>query len=442
MEIGFTNSYFRLFLFIFFLYSCATPVQKKEKQGFYTASGVSYLNKLRNDLGMISFKSNQKLSQSSLNHARYLTERGYQEGHFENYKKSRLFTGYDLSDRVKFVGYNSLYTGENITQTSNFDPSYLEKPISESDQAITVLLAAIYHRFFFLDYTFDEIGFGKDSKNYVYNLGNSDLNNICSKKHKRGSGKFYTGLCWDKGSMIKAELKEGAINKVISKNNKDYILYPGPSFENFHPVFYEEKPDPLPDLSISGNPISIHFSPKLKKNVKIVKFKLVNLKNKMALRVRQISSKNDPNKSFKKNFFAFFPLKRLDWDTFYRASLTYQICKKKCLSKERKVINWSFKTRKLKYKTLTVSTQNPRPIQIRNGEKVILYFKQDKLNEKSRSFSFSFKHFKNKKPFVDFKLLDSNTGFFEVTNAPLDQIINLYFKIGRKKKKLIVKIKK
>lgn len=441
MEIGFMNSCTKIILFAFLLYSCAGPVPKKNRKDSDMLSSVAYLNKIRKDLGMIALKKNERLSRSSLNHARYLTKFGYQEGHFENNKSNNLFTGYHLKDRVKFVGYNTAYSGENIAQASSFNTNYLEQPFSESSQVITELLAAIYHRFVFLNYTYDEIGFGKDSKNYVYNLGNSYIDNLCSKNHKQVSGKFYTDLCREKGKMIRSDYKEAAINKVIKKNGKDYIIFPGPGFKTFHPVFYEEMPDPLPDLGMSGNPISIHFGPHIKKKIKIIKFNLINLKNNKVIKIRELNSKNDPNKKFRENFFAFFPLKRLDWDTDYSASLTYEQCKKICKSKERKSIKWSFRTRKLKYNTLTLLSRNPKPIQIRNGEKTILYFKPEMINEKSSRFYFNFKYPVNKKPLVKFELLDSNTGFIEIKKASPGQVINLFYEVERQRRHLVIKVK-
>ncbi len=434
------NSYIKLLLFSFILYSCGTPVPQKKKKAPPSPSGISYLNKLRNNLGMISLKTNKKLSNSSKSHARYLTKFGFKDPHVEKYKNSKLFTGHKVKDRVISAGYKTTYSSENITQSPTFDTKYLKSTISKSDQAITDLITAIYHRFTFLDYTFDEIGFGKDSKNYVYNLGNSHLNKLCSKKQSPIRGKFYTNLCSDKGKMIKVGLKKKALNEVIKKNSKDYILFPGPGFKNVHPVFYNEIPDPLPDLNMSGNPISLHFGPHVKDEIIVTNFRLKNVKTNKIVKVRHLNSKNDPNKLFRKNFFAFFPLQRLDWDTKYSARLTYQSCSS-CKSKKRNKIFWSFKTRKFKYKTLTIANHNPRPVQIKNGEKVMLYFRPEKLNELNNRFSFKFRYSKNKKPLVKLKAIDSNTVFFQVKNAPPGQKINIFYKVENKKKRLVVKIR-
>jgi hypothetical protein len=192
---------------------------------------------------------------------------------------------------------------------------------------------------------------------------------------------------------------------------------------------------------MSGNPISLHFAPHIKNEIKITQFKLKNLKTNKALKVRQLNSKNDPNKFFRKNFFAFFPLQRLDWDTSYSARLTYQSCSSPCKSRKKKTIFWSFKTRKFKYKTLTIANHNPRPIKIKNGQKVMLYFKPKKQDEIIGRFSFNFKYSKNKKPLVKLKAVDTNTVFFQVKNAPPGQTINIFYKVEKKKKRLIVKIK-
>ena len=99
------NSYLKIFIFGFFLYSCATPVSQKKKKERSTLSGISYLNKLRNNLGMIPLKMNKILSKSSRNHARYLSKFGFKESHWEKFKNSKLYTGYTVGDRVIFAGY-------------------------------------------------------------------------------------------------------------------------------------------------------------------------------------------------------------------------------------------------------------------------------------------------------------------------------------------------
>jgi uncharacterized protein YkwD len=335
----------RLFIFLVFLGACATPptpppspVVKKKIKKQLSPTGITYLNRMRKQLGMIPFKANQFLSRAAKNHARYLTKFGYKEGHVERFRKSKLYTGKKVSERVLHANYKTNYSGENIAPGPSVEPRYFQYPISKAAQVVTDLMSAIYHRFTFLDYTFNEIGFGQASQNYVYNLGNSHLNSLCSKKQSPIRGNFYTNLCKHKGRMIKVELKDKAVNKVVRQNKQDYILFPWPGHTNVHPVFYNEIPDPLPDLNMSGNPISLHFGPHIKSPVKITHFELKNEKTRKRLKVRQLNQNNDPHKKFRPNHFAFFPLHRLDWNTSYRAQLTYQIKKRK------KTIRWSFKT--------------------------------------------------------------------------------------------------
>ena len=120
------NSYIKLLLFSFILYSCATKVPQKKEKALPSPSGISYLNKLRNNLGMISLKTNKKLSYSSKNHARYLSKFGFKDPHVEKYKSSKLFTGHKVKDRVITAGYKTTYSSENITQSPTFDTKYLK----------------------------------------------------------------------------------------------------------------------------------------------------------------------------------------------------------------------------------------------------------------------------------------------------------------------------
>jgi hypothetical protein len=184
---------------------------------------------------------------------------------------------------------------------------------------------------------------------------------------------------------------------------------------------------------MSGNPISLHFGPHIKNPVKITHFELKNAKTRKRLKVRQLNQNNDPHKKFRPNHFAFFPLHRLDWNTSYRAQLTYQIKKRK------KTIRWSFKTRKLKYKTITIPNRRPGTLNLRRGQRVMLYFKPEKLNELNNKFRVNFKYF-DKKPKIKLKVFDSNTVFFQVKSSAPGQLINIFYKVENQKKNLKIKI--
>ena len=94
------------------------------------------------------------------------------------------------------------------------------------------MFAAIYHRFGFLSPSIDEVGIGTtqdktDSKNsaFVYVMGNSEFNRVCSFETFRGSGSYNYGVCRDKAHKIDPKVYKEVldVNKI---QNPKIIVYP------------------------------------------------------------------------------------------------------------------------------------------------------------------------------------------------------------------------
>jgi len=138
-----------------------------------STSPINLLNQYRQMLDMIPLKENESLAASASNHAYYLSEIGFsnietfQDAHGEKAGKTG-FTGESVAQRAMYAGYPHQATLENISLGT-----------SDAKSSIDLLLSGIYHRFGFLTFDKDEIGYAKQNKIYVYNLGRSDLRKTC-----------------------------------------------------------------------------------------------------------------------------------------------------------------------------------------------------------------------------------------------------------------------
>lgn len=321
---------------------------------------LNYLNKIRVNSGLVPFKLNYKLQKASKNHAKYLIE-NHIIGHYEDSKKIG-YTGKYGSDRAIYSGYRTSMIIENI---SNNNLNYKE--------SIDGLMGAIYHRFGFLDFHTDEIGIGiwqnindKSESAFVYNMGSSNLEAICQDKNGVTSGRYAEGICADKHLKIRVSL----FNRVLRENrlrNSKIVTYPYSNQIDVPPAFYDELPDPLPNYSVSGFPISISFNESYFKKVNLLSFKLFNSQKKEIKDVIIYDYITDPNKRFKKFEFALFPLKRLLWGEKYTAEVKY------IADGRLKNRVWSFRTREFKIPIYRVTDSN-NSFNIRVGDSTIFYF--------------------------------------------------------------------
>jgi len=291
-------------------------------------SAYDYLNHIRKSSGMIPLRGNRTLEKSAKNHAQYLTQNVLDHNQQQD-KKS--FTGITPADRAIYSGYHS----KGVTE--NFSSGQID-----SIASIDGLMSAIYHRFGFLDFIQNEVGIGiidhKDGIRFVYNLGNRQLNELCQKKRFQPSKSYYSSICSGK-KKTPANLFERA-EEQTALANPDFVIWPPHEAKEISPVFYDEIPDPLPDLLVSGYPVSIQFNPLKYKRVRLIQFKLFTKEDQeRALPSRLVTSKNDPNHKFTKFQFSLFPLKRLDWNTTYVAKVIFLI------NGEKTAKIWNFSTK-------------------------------------------------------------------------------------------------
>ena len=378
---------------------------------------LDYLNRIRVNSGLVPFKLNHKLKKASQNHAKYLIE-NHIIGHYEDSKKIG-YTGKYASERVIHSGYKTSMIIENI---SNNNLNYKE--------SIDGLMSAIYHRFGFLDFHTDEIGIGiwqnRDNRlesAFVYDMGSSNLEAICQDKNSITSGEYADGICANRDLKIRASLFNRVLNKNRLRNSK-IVIYPYKNQTDIPPAFYEELPDPLPNYSVSGFPISISFNESYFKRVRILSFKLFDSQKKELKDVIIYDNKTDPNRRLKKFEFALFPLNRLLWGENYTVEVKY-IADGRLNS-----MVWRFKTREFKIPIYRV-TDKRNSFNIKVGESSIFYFppssKRDILDTIKYPAS------------LDISFIDKNTIKLVANSSRYNKLI---LKVGNHKLNLTIRDKR
>ena len=367
---------------------------------FETIEAESYLNQIRTAMGMQRLSNNPNLQSAAKAHAYYLVTNN-EDGHEES-EGHKNFTAQHAAERAFFFGYDSVMVSENLsTQNHN------------ARRSVDGLFSAIYHRFGFLSPTISEVGVGivqdeSDSAKsaFVYLMGNSDLNALCS-------GKSFTGV------GIKDKDFTEALNS-SKGNNPDIILYPYEGQKEVPPAFYAEVPDPLPDHEVSGFPISVEFNDYFFKEVTLISFDLYDEKDAI-VEVQLMDSDNDPHQRFTANQFTIFPIKRLEYNHTYRAELHYESKGKK------RTISWHFSTKEIREKLYTI-TEMSDEITIEAKKSAVIYFQPVDAHDLIKDMLFPVD--------VDVQFLDNNTIKLTVMSEDLDD-----FEIKSERRKLKISVK-
>lgn len=328
--------------------------------GYEKSEAFAKVNEIREALGMNTLDSSEVLAKAAQAHADYLV-RNHASAHSET-EGFPGFTGKSPAERAIHAGYFSRMVLENLS-TKNYD----------AESSVTGLFAAIYHRFAFLDVGIDEMGIGvaqerSDTKNsaFVYDMGNSQLNRLCRMKVFSGSGKYVNGVCSNPKHPLPYRRFLKA-KKEIKWLNPKVVFYPYDGQENVPPVFYEEVPDPLPDFEVSGFPVTVAFNDHFFDHVTLRSFRLFEEGGKEVVYKRVLSKKSDPHGRLNGLQFALFPLKRLAYDTMYRAQIVY-------VYKGREIVKeWTFRTRKPEETLLRITKEHAR-VTLQRGKSYQLYF--------------------------------------------------------------------
>ena len=339
------------------------------------SDSISYLNEIRDSVGLNKLTQEKHLSKASLAHARYLLNHGI-NSHYE--KSGKYFFAKTPSLRAVKSGYPTKDVKENIATNANSE-----------EKSISVLFSAIYHRFVFLDFAIDQIGKGiaKDDKKpniksvYVYDMGLSSIAKLCQEDFLTLEGVYYMqNLCKDSMHYIPKDAYQKAKNDLMATNPK-MVLYPNINQSNVPTAFFQEFPNPMPGYKVSGYPISVQLNPYYFKDIKIKKFRLYNQKGRM-VRVKLLRSVNDPNKRLKPYQFAIIPLQRLDYDSKYKVYFEAYTDKGKIKQQ------WYFTTKKFD-NHLYVITQDYQTIHVNKNKHIVLYLKPKNRKDILNKISFT-----------------------------------------------------
>ncbi len=331
------------FIFIVVLAAFLSPSSLHADQSFSmeAQAAYQYLNQVRTRAGMIPLKWNQVLAKSAASHAGYL-EKNKLISHLEKPGLSG-FSGVTPGERAIAQGYEIRKVIENYSSGRK-----------DSMESIDGLMSAIYHRFGFLDFSIDEVGIALskngDSINFVYNMGNELLNRYCRFAIDTKETPYYEGIC--SRSERVSSVRVDRIENQTAMKNPGYVIWPVEGQKEVPTVFYEEIPDPLPGLSVSGYPVSIQLNPALYASARIKTFKLFRITKSGDIEIKAthlLTRRSDPNRKLTPLQFALFPLKRLDWGTEYQVRLN--------LVADDKVIEktWTFVTQRVPYPMFVIS---------------------------------------------------------------------------------------
>ncbi len=308
------------------------------------SAGYRYLNEMRDRARMVPFRTNRRLQRAAQGHANYLSA-NRTSGHDQR-RGRRGFTGRKPADRTTRAGYPHQNVSENVSSG--------EKTAIES---VDSLMSAIYHRFGFLAFDKDEVGFGlnlrKKFHRFTFNMGVVDLTRECQSRASQ-SGRVFAGRyfspCRDKGIRIPAAVYQ-SLKQATMRRNPRVVLWPVKGGTDVPPVFFDENPDPLPDYGVSGYPVSIQFNPLFVKKVELRSFRIFqhdgpigkgrpNLKRLHEIRkTRLLTRQSDPNRKFSGLEYALFSLVPFDWNQGYVADAVFLVNGRK----ERYL--WHFTTR-------------------------------------------------------------------------------------------------
>ena len=354
---------------------------------YETMEARIYLNSIREIMNMQRLAQNKQLKTAAQAHADYLVLND--ESAHEEMIGHKNFTGITPVERAFHAGYASSQVSENLSSKNH-----------NARSSVDGLLSAIYHRFGFLSPGIDQIGVGvtqdmkdSDKSAFVYLMGNSVLNQLCTGSSFSGSGKYIYRVC--KNSEHRIKEKEFYTSLQYSKQNSPKIIfYPYDGEEEVPPAFYSEVPDPLPDYEVSGFPISVEFNDHFFKNVTLHSFKLYVEGGEEVRDVRLMDKSSDPHQKFTANQYALFPLERLEYSHKYRAEVIY-------VSKGKKeTLIWYFHTQK-PTEEFHLITQKEETISIDPGKSHIVYFRPHDPHDIIKNIQFPVD--------IDIKFLDNNT---------------------------------
>ncbi len=372
----------------------------------------AYLNTLRQAAAMIPFNAQPLLQQSAVNHANYLVTHAT-TGHTE-LKTLSGFTGATPTERALAAGFSSRLVGENLSTGS-----------ASSQDSLDSLFTAIYHRLGLLSFDFQLVGIGISRTSldnpqhtaYVYEAGNQGLYDFCAAgvNSSVSWGVFFAQVCANADLRI-AESEYNAYLDQVRGQNPDIVLWPPRNGTDVLPAFFEESPDPLPDFSVSGNPLSIQFNPLKFSSVTVESFRLfLAATNTELTNTRLFQRSNDPNSKLSALEFALFPLERLAWNTEYRAEVRYSA------NNSSQSLSWTFRTRDPGMPIISAAAQGESFAQPAHSGRFAVYVPPTAKLPSISSYNYLFSNGLE----AGIELLDGNTLAFDVRKVQAGQVLKM-----------------
>ncbi len=372
------NSIYKIKFFILSIVIVFLSSSEVFADSFSKSDAINYLNSLRSSAGLSTLSQNNTLDTAAQNHINYLVDTNL-NGHYENNSSypSSYYTGDTPSERGNYAGWRGGYYSENYSSGQN--------GIYDS---IDGLMAAIYHRYGFLDNSIDSIGIGVSSASnhrFNYNMANSMVDILCFGTSYSGNSSYYSGVCGhDSNFKIEATNYENELHS-LANNSPDNVIWPPNGSSNIPPAFFEESPDPLPNQSVSGYPISIEFNyyKYAQSTVGINSFKLYDDETGLEItNTLLMNASNDPNAKHTEYQFTLFPIERLSWNHRYRVEVNYSIDD---ISDSK---TWSFTTKNLENDIIEVSSGET--VIVNTNTTYALYFHPTNVNDTFNGIQYSY----------------------------------------------------
>jgi len=308
---------------------------------------LAYLNCLRGLAGLTDLARAPALDEAAQGHADYLVANG-QRTHKEN-PGLEGFVAETPAKRAREADYDAFW---DVAEVIAYRAS--------ERAALDSLMSALYHRLALLRLDAGEVGMATASGGrepeaaFVALTANPAMGENCDAAED-GSGGFT--LTCDPGYQ--------ATRTRAMEDQPPWIPWPPPGAEGIPPAFFEENPDPLPDYSVSGYPVSLQFNPARVDEVTVNSLSLEEGGQPVAP-IRRLEAGTDPHERLTPYQYAWFPLERLAWGTEYRVTAEVVV------DGQLKELDWSFATRELPGPVHTWAPDHHR-FAVTSGERVNVY---------------------------------------------------------------------
>jgi uncharacterized protein YkwD len=242
--------------------------------------GLNWINYRRSQIGMPALTRNGVIDVAAQGHSDY--QRINNVVTHDQTAGKPGFTGVRLQDRLQNAGYTftgSNAIGEVISATSNGTGFYMAEE----------LITAIYHRFVIFEPVFKEIGAGAATTSASYNYFTADF---------VANNGYGTGIA--AGTIVTWPFN--GQTQVTPTFNSDY-----------------EEPDPVPDRSVVGYPVSVHTN--LTRTLTVQSFTMRAHGTGTDLETRLLALGKDSNTTTK-SAAAIVPLAQLASATTYDVSFS------------------------------------------------------------------------------------------------------------------------